>query len=180
MEKRIDKYGNIRWFLNSKLHRDNDLPAVEIKKFGIKHWYQNGVQHRDGDKPASITETGHREWIRNGKYHRDGDLPAIEDINGDREWYKYGKLHRIGVLPAIEHANGDREWYKYGRSYTLEQLITYYFRLSRFGRYTLGEFRMHRLKKVKWIHGELLCKPPKGNFLGGLDYHKMVCYFNKL
>jgi hypothetical protein len=36
---------------------------------------------------------------------------------------------------------------------------------------------MKRLKRVKLIHGELLCMPVKGSYPGGQDYHKMVSYF---
>lgn len=56
----------------------------------------------------------------------------------------------------------------------------YYFCLAKFGIYSLKQIRMKRLKQVRWIHGELLCMPPRGNFLGGQDYHKMADYFMKL
>jgi hypothetical protein len=36
---------------------------------------------------------------------------------------------------------------------------------------------MRKLKRLKWIHGELLCMPPKSSYPGGQDYHKMVSYF---
>jgi hypothetical protein len=36
---------------------------------------------------------------------------------------------------------------------------------------------MRQLKRVRWIHGELLYMPPKGSYPGGRDYHQMVSYF---
>jgi hypothetical protein len=58
-----------------------------------------------------------------------------------------------------------------------EQVCNYYKILSRFGRYCLKNIRMNRLRRLRWIHGELLCMPPKGSYLGGQDYHRMVSYF---
>jgi hypothetical protein len=58
-----------------------------------------------------------------------------------------------------------------------EKICKHYKILTRFGRYCLKKIRMKRLRRVKWIHGELLCMPSKGNYPGGQDYHKMVSYF---
>ena len=45
----IDKYGNKKWYLNGKLHRE-DGPAKEWKN-GYKKWYLNGklqkIQHKN-------------------------------------------------------------------------------------------------------------------------------------
>lgn len=201
---RTDEGGNRRWYRNCQLHRDGDLPAVEFND-GAKGWYQYGklyrggglpayvdsdgdefwydvniLPHRDGDLPAVDDNHGYRRWYRHGKAHRGGDLPATEYQNGDKTWYYNGQVHRDGNKPAIEYIDGRREYCKRGTRYTLEQLGVYYSRLMHFGKRCLGEFRMHRLRQVRWIHGELLCMPPKGNFPGGQDYHKMVNYFNKL
>ena len=35
--------GDICWFKNNKLHRDNDLPAVEYE--GDQYWYKNDKQY---------------------------------------------------------------------------------------------------------------------------------------
>jgi hypothetical protein len=194
--------GNKHWYQNGKLHRDGDLPAKEFAD-GEKHWYQNGKRHRDGDLPA-IEDTGgkvwylndkiHRdsdlpaiefsngtkEWYRNGKFHRDGDLPAIIGAHGTKQWYQNDKIHREGIKPAVEFLNGSKLWYKHDKFYTREQIINYYSQLAYFGRLCLRKIRINRLRRVRWIHGELLCKPPRGNFLGGQDYHKMVSYFTKM
>jgi hypothetical protein len=120
---------------------------------------------------------GDHEWYKGTKLHRDGNLPAIVTINGDKYWYVNGKLHRLSSLPAIERANGIKHWYIYGIKYTYEQVCNYYKTLTIFGRYCLKKIRMRRLRRLRWIHGELLCMPPKGSYPGGQDYHKMVSYF---
>jgi hypothetical protein len=80
-------------------------------------------------------------------------------------------------LPAIEYNNGDKEWWINDEKCTYKQVCNYYKILTRFGRYCLKKIRMNRLRKLRWIHGELLCMPPKGSYPGGKDYHQMVSYF---
>ena len=63
----VDDQGT-RWYDDKgRLHRENDLPAIEYKK---------------GDK----------EWCFNGRTHRETG-PAIECTNGDRYWYLDGKSY---------------------------------------------------------------------------------------
>jgi hypothetical protein len=131
--------------------------TVEIDKYGNKTWYNTS-----------------------GELHRDNDLPAVENANGSKSWYVNGELHRLGGLPAVEYANGDKEWHIYGKKYTYEKVCNYYKILKGFGRYCLKKIRMNRLRRLRWIHGELLCMPIKGNYPGGLDYHQMVSYFMNL
>ena len=73
---KVDEYGTRSWYLNGKLHRENDLPAIEST---------------DGDK----------FWYINGKYHREDGLPAVEYADGDKFWYLNGLLHRENG-PAVE------------------------------------------------------------------------------
>jgi hypothetical protein len=164
------------WYINGKSHRDNDLPAVEYAN-GSKYWYVNGKQHRGNDLPAVEYAGGNKEWCVNGKLHRDNDLPAIEYADGDKEWYVNDKLHRFGGLPAREYKDGTKVWFIFGKYRTYEQVINYYKILKNFGRYCLKKIRMNRLRRVRWIHGELLCMPIKGSYPGGQDYHQMVSYF---
>jgi hypothetical protein len=149
----IDKYGTKFWTnMNGKLHRDDDLPAIEYTNGG-KSWYINGEQRRENDLPTAVFG------------------------NGNTVWHINGKLHRLGGLPAIIHTNGNKWWYIYNKSYSYEQVINYYKTLARFGRYCLRKIRMRKLRRLRYIHGELLCMPAKGSYLGGQDYHKMVNYF---
>jgi hypothetical protein len=162
MTYKIDLGGNKSWYLNGELHRDGDLPAV-VRANGYKEWWINGMLHRDNDLPALIKANGDKEYWINRELHRSNDLPAIELANGDKRWYVNGKKHRDNYLPAIE--------------YTYEQVCNYYQILKGFGRYCLRKIRINRLRKLRRIHGELLCMPPKGSYAGGQDYHQMVSYF---
>jgi hypothetical protein len=173
---KTNHFGNIKWYNAKGLHRDNDLPAIEWVN-GIKEWWINGMRHRDNDLPAIEWKNGDKVWYVNGKLHRENDLPAIEETNGNKEWLINGRLHRLGGLPAIEFADGRKSWWINYNQYTFEQVINYYKILKKFGRYCLRKIRMRRLRRVRWIHGELLCMPVKGSYPGGQDYHKMVSYF---
>jgi hypothetical protein len=152
----VDVDGNKNWYVNGKYHRDDDLPSVECLN-GDKYWNVNGVRHRDNDLPAVEFASGDKYWFVNGKCHRDNDLPA----NGGKEWYVNGKHHRLSGLPAMEYANGIKHWYIYGINYTYEQVCNYYKILTRFGRHCLKKIKMRRLRRLRWIHGELLCMPVK-------------------
>jgi hypothetical protein len=170
-----DEYGTKRWYnSNGVLHRGNDLHVIENVN-GNKCWYVNGNRHRDNGLPAIEFIDGEKHWYVNGNRHRDNDLPAIEFANGMAKWYIYGKLHRLGGLPAIKIYE-NTHWYIYGKNYSYEQVCNNYKTLKGFGRYCLKKIRMRRLKRVRWIHGELLCMPAKGSYPGGQDYHKMVSY----
>ena len=109
---RYDYQGYVikKYYHNGKLHRDNDLPAIESTKED-KEWYVNGQRHRDNDLPAIEGEDGTKEWWANGKRHRDNDLPAIESTKGDKEWYVNGQRHRCGGLPAVEFNNNFYTWF---------------------------------------------------------------------
>jgi len=82
---------DIKYYVNGKLHREHNLPAV--KSFlGTKEWYKNGELHRDGDLPAVESCFGIKEWYKNGYRHRDNNLPAVEYLDGYKKWYMNGKL----------------------------------------------------------------------------------------
>ena len=55
----VDKYGNKKYYLNGKLHREDD-PAVEYAN-GDKYWYKNGKRHRE-DGPAI-------DWFLSSNHH---------------------------------------------------------------------------------------------------------------
>jgi hypothetical protein len=133
--------------------------------------------HRDNDLPAIESANGDKEWYVNGKLHRGNDLPAIELAYGGKAWYVNGQLHRDNGLAAIEYADGSKQWWIYHKQYTYKQVCNYYKILKGFGRYCLKKIRIRRLRKMRWIHGELLCMPPRGSYPGGKDYHKAVSYF---
>ena len=105
--------GTEEWYLNGKLHRDGDLPAVIFSNDEFA-WYKNGERHRDGDEAAVISKISNT-WYQNGKIHRDGDNPAIICKNGNKLWYKHNLLHRDGDLPAVIYSNKCTIWYKDGK-----------------------------------------------------------------
>jgi len=103
--KKVYSDGCIRYWLNSKLHRE-DGPAVEYPS-GQKEWRIKGEFHRL-DGPAVEYPSGQKEWYKNGRWHRD-DGPAIERPHGRNEWYKNG----IRFFPDGKHAYFDgTHWYK--------------------------------------------------------------------
>ncbi len=102
--------------LFGKLHRINDLPAMEYNS-GKKIWCYRGKLHRDNDLPAVIYSNGERHWYQNGKLHRDNDLPAMIYSDGTQHWYRYGKRHRDNDLPAVIFSDGNQLWYKHGIKY---------------------------------------------------------------
>src|SRR3972149_6313730 len=79
----------IEYYKDGKLHRDNDLPAIEFIS-GSKFWYQNGELHRDNDLPAIEWNDGSKSWYQNGLLHRNNG-PAYEELNGNKSWYIEGK-----------------------------------------------------------------------------------------
>lgn len=68
-------------------------------------WFLNGKLHREGDRPALLFKNGTKEWYLNGKKHRKNDKPAVIRHNGDKEWYIEGVRHRANGLPAIISKN---------------------------------------------------------------------------
>ena len=103
----LDEEGNKFWRNNkAQFHRENDNPAI-IKVNGDIYWYQDGNLHRNNDKPARINNKD-KYWYQNNKCHRDNDKPAIISSNGDKWWYKNGNQHRI--LGYIEKFGDEYEW----------------------------------------------------------------------
>ena len=107
-------WGDQKWYLNGKLHRDNDLPAV-VRICGDKQWYQNGYLHRDNDLPAEIYATGTQIWYLHGLLHRDNDLPTLIKYNGTQKWYQNGELHRDEDKPAEIYPSGTQIWFRNGK-----------------------------------------------------------------
>ncbi len=109
----IDEYGNKRWYRDNELHRDDDLPAVELIN-GNKIWFQKGQRHRENDKPAVELSNGTKVWFQYDQAHRDNDKPAIEYANGDKLWLQKGIEHRDNGLPAVMMADGTEEFWVNG------------------------------------------------------------------
>ena len=122
------------WRTNGLIHRDDDLPAVEVIEPGsdkvvYKEWWAQGLVHRDGDKPAAIREwddgTTAQFWYKFGLRHRDGDKPAIVDLGSDgkpaKEFYfQFGRLHRdVGPAKFLKDEGNliYETWSQFGREH---------------------------------------------------------------
>ena len=92
----INSNGTKYWYKNGKRHRENDLPAIELKN-GDKYWFKNDKRHRENDLPAIEYSNGTKYWYKNGERHRDNDKPAIELKNGNKFWHKNGKLLKVEI-----------------------------------------------------------------------------------
>ena len=57
--------------------------------YGCKEWYQYGKLHRENDLPAVETSIGSMEWYLHGKLHRSNG-PAVEQVDGYKAWYLNG------------------------------------------------------------------------------------------
>jgi alpha-N-acetylglucosamine transferase len=80
-----------RQFYNDSTYINDEIAnGMYIDEYGNLLWYKDGLLHRDNDKLAVIYISGTQIWYRNGKTHRDNDLPAVIYINGDKHWYNDG------------------------------------------------------------------------------------------
>jgi hypothetical protein len=93
LQGRFESGGHVFYFDKGRLHRDEDLPAMELAG-GSKIFCQNGVRHRDYNLPAEVWADGTRCYFQHGVYHRGGILPAVEFANGEKIFYKKGELIR--------------------------------------------------------------------------------------
>lgn len=119
MEIKNGKYeenGDIIYYSNNKIHRDNDLPAI-TRKDGSLEWWFNGLPHRENN-PADIRKDGSKYWYFNGQKHRVGG-PAVEKSDGTKIWRQYNEMHRLDG-PAVEYADGTKEWWIDGKQYSEE------------------------------------------------------------
>ena len=78
-----DIWGNNRWYLNERLHRE-DGPAV-IYANGTQLWYIDGNMHRING-PAVIHPDDTQEWCVNNQRHRI-DGPAVIHPDDTQEWF---------------------------------------------------------------------------------------------
>ena len=67
-----------------------NFTGIAIFPGGPKFWFSNGKLHRENDLPAIEWSNGTKWWYFNGKLHRENDLPAIEYPNEYKEWYFNG------------------------------------------------------------------------------------------
>ena len=98
----IDVYGNKRWYINGKLHRE-DGPTIELKS-GTKIWCFDGEYHRL-DGPAIVRgDDGPSGWYINDchvtdlitTWSKENDIDLNNSSEDDKAlikliWADYGK-----------------------------------------------------------------------------------------
>ncbi len=77
-----------KWSNKKGFHRANDLPAL-IWSDNDLHWYIDGKLHRDGDKPAVICY-GLKYWYQKNNLHRLEGPALIDEICGREEYWLEG------------------------------------------------------------------------------------------
>lgn len=91
---------------------EKDMSHIKNGKYELPNgnieWYKNNKLHRE-DGPAIEMINGSKEWFYNGQLHR-LDGPAVEQNDGGKQWHVYGKLHRLDG-PAVIFKNGNQEWW---------------------------------------------------------------------
>ena len=96
-KKYKNKFGNIHYYLNDRLHR-TDGPAVEDSD-GARYYYIHGKYHREGG-PAVEYICGGKKYYINGKLHRENGPAVIDAPLNVCKYYIDGELHRIDG-PAV-------------------------------------------------------------------------------
>ena len=63
-----------------------------------KYWYRNNKLHRSDNLPAIEMANGTKEYYLDNKLHRGYDLPAIERADGTKEWWFNGKRENKKIV----------------------------------------------------------------------------------
>lgn len=124
---RIDKpavisYGVKEWWYRGQRHRIGK-PAYINKITTREKWYVNGKLHRDGDLPAVYRKDSDRTslWYQHGNLHR---LNGPAEIgHGYKIWYQNGIKHRVDG-PAIEYTFSKiKKWIINGNEIPIDEII---------------------------------------------------------
>ena len=65
---------------------------VKVYNDKTEHWFLNGKLHREDDLPAMKCANGDKEWWLNGVLYREDGLPAVECANGRKYWFFEGEI----------------------------------------------------------------------------------------
>lgn len=94
------------------LHRDGDLPAIEVDG-GRKEWWLQGKRCRLNGNPHIIEGDGTQVWVSGGDGthpHREKDLPAIKEPSGKCWWFRNGMLWRERDQPTCVLPDGTQQY----------------------------------------------------------------------
>jgi hypothetical protein len=101
--QRYERLFNYYWYEDDKLHRRDDLPAIELSN-GTKEWYIQGIRTRDAG-PALIKFFANdisgsplfdQFWYKNDRFNRGGSLPAVMTYDGNQQVKLTGSYVRNG------------------------------------------------------------------------------------
>lgn len=109
------------WYLNNKIHRDNDEPAIIMKNdIGtlVKIWYINGNNYRPSGKPSYIEYHNDKLYIERytdeyGEEHRENGFSSVTyEDNGEifSSWYK---IHGFHVNDTQSYQKGIKHYDRY-------------------------------------------------------------------
>ena len=88
------------------------MTYIHTNNFGTKEYYVNGKLHRSNDLPAIEFANGSKLYYVNGKKHRDNNLPAYISLNGSKEYYLYGIQYSLDDFKAAVRDRTGLPWYK--------------------------------------------------------------------
>jgi hypothetical protein len=110
--------------INEEIEKDAGTEVPErffgtIKSDYYTRYYQNSLLNRDEDLPAIIYADGSKEYYKDGLCHRENNLPAIERVigigykNSQVEFYKNGNyyMNKEFGLPYINYADGTKKFF---------------------------------------------------------------------
>ena len=81
---------NERYTVKERIFIHGELAhGVYVDEYGDMYWYKDGYLQRDNDKPAIVRSDGTKAWFRNNVLHRDNNQPAVIRPNGKKEWWIY-------------------------------------------------------------------------------------------
>jgi len=81
-----------------------EKPQCEVDEYGNKRWYLNHKIHREGG-PAVELASGGKSWFLHGKWHRE-DGPAFKYADGRKEWWLHGEEAHPETLVDLHLSRG--------------------------------------------------------------------------
>ena len=93
----VDEFGNRTWFLEGNQH-------MVINADGEQSWYKETRLHRDDDMPAILYANGRQVWFKDGRIHRYNG-PAIVNDDGTQAWQAASR-RRLACLYVYKWRSG--------------------------------------------------------------------------
>ena len=138
----VEDNGDVKTYLNNKLHSFDDEPSYVSADGTIKKWSKNGQLHRDNDLPSSIvtkiyTTINNKEvtsiteqWYIDGNPQREKDKPTRYQKDVYRNFYTPSEITYVKEISewhnknSYRHRDGDKPAYVEKDFYYKEGKIT--------------------------------------------------------